>query len=35
LFFKGEKDKANLVFNHILNLKQWGAFGYIAAEAEK
>ena len=35
LLFKGEKDKANLVFNHILNLKQWGAFGYIAAEAEK
>jgi tetratricopeptide (TPR) repeat protein len=35
LLFKGEKNKANLVFNHILSLKQWGAFGYIAAEAEK
>ena len=35
LLFKGEKDKAALVFNHILSLKQWGAFGYIAAEAEK
>lgn len=35
LMMKGEKSKANLVFNHILNLKQWGAFGYIAAEAEK
>lgn len=35
LLFRGEKDKANLVFSHILNLKQWGAFGYIAAEAEK
>ena len=34
LSLKREKDKANLVFNHILNLKQWGAFGYIAAEAE-
>lgn len=35
LWMKGEKSKANLVFNHILNLKQWGAFGYIAAESEK
>jgi hypothetical protein len=35
LLFKGEKDKGALVFNHILGLKQWGAFGYIAAEAEK
>jgi tetratricopeptide (TPR) repeat protein len=34
LSLMGEKDKANLVFNYILNLKQWGAFGYIAAEAE-
>ncbi len=35
LTFKGEKEKANLVFKHILSLNQWGAFGYIAAESEK
>ncbi|MBM3413901.1 MAG: hypothetical protein FJY16_03065 [Bacteroidetes bacterium] len=35
LQLKGENEKANLVFNHILTLKQWGAFGYIGAERER
>jgi hypothetical protein len=32
--FKGEKEKTRQVFQHILQLQQWGAFGYIAAEIE-
>jgi tetratricopeptide (TPR) repeat protein len=34
LLIKGEKEKARQVFQHILQLQQWGAFGYIAAEVE-
>ena len=34
LLIKGEKEKARQVFQHILQLQQWGAFGYIAAEIE-
>ncbi|MFN5479907.1 MAG: tetratricopeptide repeat protein [Chitinophagaceae bacterium] len=34
LLFKGEKQKARLVFDHILQLPQWGAFGYLAAASE-
>jgi hypothetical protein len=28
------KGKARQVFQHMLQLQQWGAFGYIAAEVE-
>ena len=34
LLIKGEKEKARQVFQHILQLQQWGAFGFIAAEVE-
>jgi hypothetical protein len=34
LLFKGEKGKTRQVFQHILQLQQWGAFGWIAAEIE-
>jgi len=34
LLVKGEKEKARQVFQHILQLQQWGAFGFIAAEEE-
>jgi hypothetical protein len=34
LLVKGEKEKARRVFQHMLQLKQWGAFGFIAAEME-
>lgn len=35
LQLKGENEKADLVFNYILNSKQWAAFGYIGAEQQK
>jgi hypothetical protein len=31
---EGRQRKAHQVFQHILQLQQWGAFGYIAAEIE-
>ena len=31
---KGETEKARIVFQEIVNGKQWSSFGYIAAEAE-
>lgn len=34
LLIKGEKEKARQVFRHIVQLQQWGAFGWIAAEIE-
>jgi hypothetical protein len=34
LLFKREKEKTRQVFQHILQLQQWGAFGWIAAEIE-
>lgn len=34
LLVKGEKEKARQVFQHIVQLQQWGAFGFIAAEVE-
>jgi tetratricopeptide (TPR) repeat protein len=34
LLTRGEKEKARQVFRHIVQLQQWGAFGYIAAEEE-
>jgi hypothetical protein len=34
LLDKGEKEKARQVFQHMLQLQQWGAFGCIAAEVE-
>lgn len=34
LTLSGEKAKAKQVFDHILQLPQWAAFGYIAAETE-
>jgi tetratricopeptide (TPR) repeat protein len=34
LLVKGEKEKARQVFQHMLQLQQWGAFGCIAAEVE-
>jgi tetratricopeptide (TPR) repeat protein len=35
LLMKGEKEKANQVFDHILQLQQWGAFGFLGAESER
>jgi hypothetical protein len=34
LLVKEEKEKAGQVFQHMLQLKQWGAYGFIAAEVE-
>lgn len=34
LLVMGEKEKARRVFQHMLQLQQWGAFGFIAAEVE-
>jgi hypothetical protein len=31
---KEQKQKASQVFQHMLQLQQWGAFGFIDAEAE-
>jgi hypothetical protein len=31
---KEEKEKACQVFQHIVQLQKWGAFGFIAAEVE-
>jgi hypothetical protein len=31
---KEDKEKARQVFQHMLQLQQWGAFGFIAAEVE-
>ena len=32
--YNGRREEANRVFRRILAGGQWGAFGYIAAEAE-
>lgn len=34
LLVKGQREKARQVFQHIVQLPQWGAFGFIAAEME-
>jgi len=34
LLLKGETEKARIVFQEVINGKQWSSFGYIAAEAE-
>lgn len=34
LLIKGEREKARQVFQHMVQLPQWGAFGWIAAEID-
>lgn len=33
-WYNGRKDEAKAIFERIMGMPQWGAFGYLAAEAE-
>ena len=33
-YYNGQKERAREIFNQIVATKEWGAFGYLAAEAE-